>query len=102
MKNLILIGSLVIAVSIAGCIALGSKFSDVNLTRVELNKTTKPDIWNMFGAPVAKGTEDGKETWSYFYVKCPIFMPSKTAGSYLQFRFDKYGKVEKYSFNQSD
>lgn len=88
-----LLGALSLPVS--GCTpTMGHPFPVQKVRQIELNKTTKEEIRQMFGPPWRTGLEDGKRTWTYGQ-----YSTSFTRD--LVIRFDDQGVVRSYSFSSS-
>ena len=83
--------------ALAGCFSAGKDFNVHMVPQIQLHKTTKTQIEQMFGAPWRTGIEDGKQTWSYGTYKYGF---SDTLSRDLVVRFDaNNGTVSSYTFN---
>jgi len=96
--NLLITVLLLAALSMpfTGCMPsmMGRPFPVQQVPKIELHKTTKTEIRQMFGEPWRTGLEDGKRTWTY----------GEYSTSYsrdLVIRFDDDNTVRSYSFSSS-
>lgn len=96
MKKVLAAVSLV-ALLCAACITVGRNFPAGEVSRIEIAKTSKADMLSMFGEPYQRGLEDGKETWTYVWIR----YGRNTVSKELYVRFLKSGLVDTYSFSTS-
>lgn len=84
-----------LSLPVTGCMpSMGRPFPVQQVRKIEINKTTKSEIRQMFGEPWRTGLEDGKRTWTY----------GEYSTSYsrdLVIRFDDNNTVRSYSFSSS-
>ena len=85
---------------IAGCATVGHDFPVDQVNNIQIGKTTKEEIRNMFGEPWRVGLEDGQETWSYGQYKYAMF--SEKDAKDLVVRFTGDAVVESYTFNTTN
>lgn len=85
---------------LTGCITIGKQFEVNKLKEVQLNKTTKYQVGELFGAPFMVGKDDGKLTWTYAHYEWSAFDQTKTTD--LIFTFDVKDVVVRYKLNSSD
>ena len=88
---------LLIALSlpVISCMPTMGRHFDVHQVRqIEIDKTTKADIRNMFGEPWRTGLEDGKRTWTYGEYSMKITRD-------LVIRFTDQNVVKSYSFSSN-
>ncbi len=85
-----------LSMPVTGCMPsmMGRPFPVQKVRQIELNKTTKAEIRQMFGEPWRTGIEDGKRTWTYAEY-------STSFARDLVIRFDEHGVVRSYSFSSS-
>ena len=78
-----------------GCTSMtGRPFPVQKVRQIEINKTTKAEVRQMFGEPWRTGIEDGKRTWTYGEY-------STSFARDLVIRFDDQDVVRSYSFSSS-
>ena len=100
MKNLKGWISLVILLVLTGCATVGQTFSPDNVDRIDRGKTTKNDLYRMFGNPYRRGVEDGDSTWTYLHYKFRLFGDHlKTRDLYVV--FDDAGRVKSFTYNSN-
>lgn len=95
-------GSALIAliVTTAGCATVGRDFPAGKVGAVQIGKTTREEVREMFGAPWRTGIEDGRQTWTYGKYRYSMFSPAKTQD--LVIRFSADGKVASYTYNTTE
>ena len=89
--------TLLVALSLpfTGCMpAVGQPFPVHQVRQLEIGKTTKTEVRQMFGEPWRTGLEDGFRTWTYGH-----YTMKHTRD--LVVRFDKENRVKSYSFSSS-
>ncbi|MFC1538482.1 hypothetical protein ACFL6H_03585 [Candidatus Latescibacterota bacterium] len=102
-KKGILITSLLFAVllfTLASCATVGRQFPTDVIQHIQLEKTTKQNITEIFGPPWRIGLEDGTKTWTYGYYKYRLFGESTTYD--LVIRFNSKDIVTSYTFNTTE
>lgn len=79
----------------AGCMpSVGNPFPVNQVRQIEIGKTTRTDIRQMFGAPWRTGIEDGDKTWTYGEYTLKMTRD-------LVIRFNEQDVVKSYSFSSS-
>lgn len=90
---IILLASL--SLPFSGCMpSVGRPFPVKQVRQIEIGKTTRTDIRQMFGDPWRTGIEDGFKTWTYGEYTIKMTRD-------LIIRFDKDNVVKSYSFSSS-
>lgn len=84
----------------AGCATIGAPFAVENVRNLEIGKTSRSDVVQMFGAPWRTGLEDGRETWTYGHYRYSLFGADRTRD--LVVRFGADGKVASYTFSSTE
>jgi len=85
----------VLSLPVISCMPTVGRAFDVHQVRqIEIDKTTKVEIRQMFGDPWRTGLEDGKRTWTYGQYSVNITRD-------LMIRFDDQNVVKSYSFSSS-
>jgi hypothetical protein len=74
--------------------SMGRPFPVKQVRQIEIDKTTRTEIRQMFGEPWRTGLENGKRTWTYGEYSMKITRD-------LVIRFDDQNLVESYSFSSS-
>ena len=74
--------------------SMGRPFPVKQVQQIEIDKTTKAEIRQMFGEPWRTGLENGQRTWTYGEYSM------KTTRD-LVIRFDDQNLVKSYSFSSS-
>jgi len=92
------LGALVI--SGAGCASIGGEFPAERVPDIEIGRTTRSEILEMFGSPWRTGVEDGELKWTYGRYRVSLFGGGSATD--LAVRFDDSGLVSSYSFNTSE
>jgi hypothetical protein len=85
---------------LAGCATVGKDFPAGQVTAIQIGKTTREEVREVFGAPWRTGIEDGRRTWTYGKYKYSLFAPARTQD--LVIRFNDEGKVVSYTFNTTE
>lgn len=87
---------------LGGCVKLeaGFDFPEEQVQNIQLRKTTKEEIRNIFGEPWRIGLENGKETWTYG--KYSYRGSTETAAKDLVVRFTQDNFVESYTFSKTN
>ena len=84
-----------LSLPVIGCMPTVGRAFDVHQVRqIEVDKTTKTEIRQMFGDPWRTGLESGQRTWTYGEYSVNITRD-------LVIRFDDNGLVKSYSFSSS-
>jgi hypothetical protein len=84
-----------LSLPVSGCMpSAGRPFPVQKVRQIELNRTTKTEIRQMFGEPWRTGLDDGKRTWTY-----GEYSPNITRD--LKILFDDRNVVKSYSFSSS-
>jgi hypothetical protein len=88
--------TLLVALSLpTGCMpTVGRAFPVDKIRQIEIDKTTKAEVRQMFGDPWRTGLENGKRTWTYGEYGVKISRD-------LVLRFDDKDVVKSYSFSSS-
>jgi hypothetical protein len=73
---------------------VGRAFPVDKIRQIEIDKTTKAEVRQMFGDPWRTGLENGKRTWTYGEYGVKISRD-------LVLRFDDKDVVKSYSFSSS-
>jgi hypothetical protein len=89
-----------LTVILASCATVGRQFPTGDVQRIEIGKTTKQAVTDIFGPPWRIGLEDGVRTWTYGYYKYRLFGDTTTYD--LVVRFNNNGIVTSYSFNTTE
>lgn len=85
----------VLSFPVTGCSpTVGHYFPVYKVRQIEIEKTTKTDIRQMFGDPWRTGLENGQKTWTYGEYGVNISRD-------LVIRFDDQNVVKSYSFSSS-
>ena len=84
----------------SGCATVGQDFSSTRVSQIQLGKTTKAEVREMFGEPWRVGIEDGLETWSYGKYRYSMF--SEKDAKDLVIRFTPNDIVKSYTFNTTN
>ena len=84
----------------SGCATIGRQFPVEMVPRLEIGKTTRTEVQQMFGTPWRTGLEDGKLTWTYGHYKYSMFGRARTRD--LVVRFDSQNVVVSYTFNSTE
>jgi hypothetical protein len=82
-----------------GCLNVGYEFPVEPVRKIEIGKTMREDVRDMFGEPWRTGIEDGERTWTYGRYRYSLFGEAATRD--LVVRFDARGVVTSYSFNST-
>lgn len=94
-KIVALIFFVILSVSFTGCMpSVGRPFPVEQVRHIEIGKTTKSDVRQMFGDPWRTGIEDGYRTYTYGEY-------SVNNSRDLVIRFDDQEVVKSYSFSSS-
>ena len=84
-----------LSLPITGCMpTVGRAFPVYKIRQIEIDKTTKTEVRQMFGDPWRTGLENGKRTWTYGEYGVKISRD-------LVIRFDDEDVVKTYSFSSS-
>jgi hypothetical protein len=83
-----------------GCASIGSEFPAERVSEIEIGRTTRPEIVEMFGNPWRTGIEDGQVKWTYGRYRVSLFGGGRAKD--LALRFDDKGVVTSYSFNTTE
>ncbi len=89
--------SVVMALSLTGCLTVGNEFPAGRVMEIQMGKTTINDIQAMFGPPWRVGNENGLKTWSYGRYNYKLI--GDPASQDLIVRFDNAGIVKSFNFN---
>ena len=100
LRTLLFVFISVTLISSAGCATVGHEFPVEQVKMIQIDKTTKEEIRNMFGEPWRIGLEDGQETWSYGKYQYTMF--SEKGAKDLVVRFTENDIVESYTFNTTN
>ncbi len=95
---LILISMMIIFVS--GCITLGRKFPEANVSSITIGVTTKNEVRELFGSPWLSGVQDGKLAWTYGSYDYSLFGERKAKDLVVQ--FNDQGKVSSFTYSTTD
>lgn len=96
MKNLSFAGiCLALVMFLGGCGTIGQNFNYDNVGKIVKNQTTKEEIRRLFGPPISKGMENGRDRWTYQYSK--KYVGGKDYNKELVLIFDDNGKVLAFS-----
>jgi outer membrane protein assembly factor BamE (lipoprotein component of BamABCDE complex) len=87
-------------IMLLGCASVGKEFPDAQIGDIQIGKTTKTDIQNLFGSPWRVGVENGEESWTYGRYRYKLIGKASTKD--LVIRFDKKNVVTSYVFNTTD
>jgi hypothetical protein len=85
------------ALVLSACMTVGREFATDKVGQIQIGKTTRDEIHQLFGEPWRTGLEDGRRTWTYGHYKYSLFGPAQTRD--LVIRFDPKGVVASYTFN---
>ncbi len=98
MKRLAYLGVVVLlAISVAGCVARGRDFDEQVIPRIVKGKTTKAQIQDWLGSPHERGLQEGLETWTFRLMKnLGPFTQEQTKE--LTVWFEKSGVVNTFSY----
>ncbi|PLX85408.1 MAG: hypothetical protein C0614_04405 [Desulfuromonas sp.] len=95
-RHLLVIASVLL---MSSCMTIGWEFPVHNVARIEIGKTSRSDIHDMFGPPWRTGIEDGRKVWTYAHYKYGL--SGQTEARDLLVRFDDAGLVFSYTFSSS-
>ncbi|MDT8442258.1 MAG: outer membrane protein assembly factor BamE [Desulfuromonadales bacterium] len=84
---------------LTACMTVGREFPVAGVARIEIGKTTRGQIVDLFGTPWRTGIEDGKKVWTYAHYRYGITGQHEARD--LVVRFDDQGLVTSYSFSSS-
>jgi hypothetical protein len=85
----------VLSLPVTGCMPkVGHYFPVYKIRQIEIDKTTKAEVRQMFGDPWRTGLEDGLRTWTYGEYSVNISRD-------LIIRFNEKNVVKSYSFSSS-
>jgi hypothetical protein len=94
-KIVALVFFVILNLSLTGCMpSVGRPFPVEQVRQIEIGKTTKSDVRQMFGDPWRTGIEDGYRTYTYGEY-------SVNNSRDLVIRFDNQEIVKSYSFSSS-
>lgn len=88
------------ALLLAGCATIGAPFPSEHVEQLEVGKTSRAEVRDMFGAPWRTGLEDGQPTWTYGNYRWSAFGEDRTED--LVVRFDGDGVVRSYTYNTTE
>jgi len=88
------------AVLLAGCITVGRDFPAQRVAKLEIGRTTREQVRELFGTPWRTGVEDGQPTWTYGHYHYALLGNTRTRD--LVVRFDAHDVVASYTFNSTD
>ena len=80
----------------AACLTVGADFRAEPVLDIEKGVTTKEQLREWLGDPYQMGLEDGRETWTYLYVRRNV--RGDVQSKQLHIKFDDGGRVETYSY----
>lgn len=83
----------------SSCMTIGWEFPVHNVSRIEIGKTSRSEIHDLFGPPWRTGIENGRKVWTYGHYKYGL--SGQTEARDLLVRFDDEGLVVSYSFSSS-
>jgi len=84
-----------LSLPVTGCMpTVGEAFPVYMVRQIEIDKTTKAEVRQMFGDPWRTGLENGKRTWTYGEYGVNISRD-------LVIRFNDQNVVKSYSFSSS-
>ncbi len=81
----------------AGCFTVGRDFPTQEINGIRNGVTNKVDLVRIFGEPYQRGLEDGRETWTYVWVR----YGSNSGSKELHVKFAPDGVVSSYSYSSS-
>ena len=84
----------------SGCATVGQDFPVIEVSEIEIGKTTQKEIHAMFGSPWRAGLEDGQRTWTYGNYSYGLFGAKKAKD--LVIRFDNRNVVTSYTFSTTE
>lgn len=85
--------------ALAGCVTMGSPFDVARVPEIELGKTTRTDLEQLFGPPYRTGLDDGDDTATWLHYRLALLGDRRTRDLYVRFHAD--GRVKSYSFNSN-
>lgn len=91
------LAALAVAALLSGCANVGREFAAGRVGEIEIGKTTREEVRQLFGAPWRVGSEDGRQTWSYGRYQYRLIGENDSQD--LVIRFNKDGTVGSYTFN---
>ncbi|OGQ99419.1 MAG: hypothetical protein A2521_12725 [Deltaproteobacteria bacterium RIFOXYD12_FULL_57_12] len=91
----LLIAATIIILTATGCVLKGREFPEYNVTQIEIGRSSRDDIFKLFGSPWRTGWEDGLETWTYGRYGIGV------GDSDLVVRYDKNGIVQSYTYSST-
>ena len=100
LKSALAVLALSASLLVAGCATVGQDFATHKVTDIEIGKTSRAEIEQMFGEPWRTGIEDGKRTWTYGKYRWSAFGDAETTD--LVVRFNKDGTVSSYVYNTTE
>lgn len=83
-----------------GCASIGREFPADRVPQIEIGRTTRTEIVEMFGDPWRTGVEDGQVKWTWGSYRVSLFGGGRAKD--LAIRFDERGVVTTYSFNTTE
>ena len=94
-----LIGLGCVMLLLAGCISVGEEFRTPTAEMIKNGVTTRAELLQLFGSPTQVGIEDGKQTWTWVYVRASGF--GRNLSKELHVTFTERGVVNSYSYTSS-
>ena len=80
-----------VALTFLACATVGTPFDESQIVKIEIGKTSKKEVENLFGKPFRTGIENGNEVWIYEFNTYSSF--EKETSKDLIVVFDKQGKA---------
>ena len=107
-RKIILVVFLVIGFAQFGCAwrtVKGTPIKEANILKVEAGKTTRTQIFELFGTPFKTDYKAGKEILTYLYVTNffatgGIYTETREKADILVFHIEENGVVSNYSFSK--
>ncbi|MBL6989969.1 MAG: outer membrane protein assembly factor BamE [Bacteriovoracaceae bacterium] len=101
MKAKLYLPSLIVFLTLvlSSCATVGNEFSYLGSSSITIDKTTKQDVFKMYGEPFRVGHDNGDMRWTYGLYKYRVFGETETKD--LIITFDHDGIVKSYTYNSS-
>lgn len=85
---------------ITGCATAGRDFPTQPVHDIEIGKTSRGEVRQMFGPPWRVGVENGQTTWTYGKYRYRLI--GETSTTDLVIKFDDKGRVSSYTYNTTE
>jgi outer membrane protein assembly factor BamE (lipoprotein component of BamABCDE complex) len=88
---------LIFILSLAGCFPVGRDFATFPVEKLQINVTTKDQVYAAFGEPVERGSDSGNESWTNYYYLYSVVGPQRQKRLHVIFNQD--GTIKDFSFS---